>query len=284
MAAAVRVCRGTSRRGACTMSCRRHARVDRRRRSGSRPADGIPARCSGRVRTAAATPDAASTSRSNGAMGGPPQTPDRTKLNAPNEASALYGSAGEAGASSKQERTTAPSPGRLNGLVIRWLAPASRARSTSASADSDVKTSTGIDCVCGCDADMPAHLDPVDARHHHVEDRQVELLRCRACDSASVPSWASLTSNPSMLRYNPTTCSSRGSSSTRRMRCWANECDLPGAWTGASPQYRARRSMRSGRPSFRHRAATSPCRQRPRRIVPDDVRTWWSHESVAAKS
>ena len=100
----------------------------------------------------------------------------RTKPNAPNGPSALYCQLAMAGASSKQDRTTAPSPGRLNGLVIRWLAPARRARSTSASADSDVKTSTGIDCVCGLRPDMPADLDPVDARHHHVEDCQVELF------------------------------------------------------------------------------------------------------------
>ena len=81
-----------------------------------------------------------------------------------------------AGASSKQERTTAPSPGRLNGLVIRWFAPARRARSTSLSEDSEVNTSTGIDCVAGWERMIPAHLDPVDAGHHHVEDGEVELL------------------------------------------------------------------------------------------------------------
>jgi hypothetical protein len=47
------------------------------------------------------------------------------------------------GVPSMQERTTASSPARLNGLVMRWLAPASRALSTSSSLDTAENMITG---------------------------------------------------------------------------------------------------------------------------------------------
>ena len=92
----------------------------------------------------------------------------------------LAGYAPAAAVSGRRASTAAPRPVRLNGLVITWLAPGSRAAARSALSLRAVKTMIGRRLRPGHAADPPAEADPVDAGHHHVEDDQVGQAEARA--------------------------------------------------------------------------------------------------------